>query len=112
MQIKHMLILPYMPTFPIYAGFSRFEAVEKLNPDIPIGIAKLLRNPDFRKTYPLSRRKAPNSKIPRHFVHASQSEIGTSCPPLLVYMFRVLWTGVIIPSYETFVTVFIKEDFN
>jgi hypothetical protein len=30
----------YMPTFPIYAGFSRFEAVEKMNPDIPIGIAR------------------------------------------------------------------------
>jgi hypothetical protein len=28
--------LAYMPTFPTYAGFSRFEAVKKLNPDIPI----------------------------------------------------------------------------
>jgi hypothetical protein len=31
----------YMPTFPIYAGFSRFEVVKKANPDIPIGIAKI-----------------------------------------------------------------------
>jgi hypothetical protein len=38
-----------MPTFPIYAGFSRFQAVKKMNPDIPIGIAKLPGNPDFLK---------------------------------------------------------------
>jgi hypothetical protein len=30
-----------MPTFPIYAGFSRFEVAKKANTDIPIGIAKL-----------------------------------------------------------------------
>jgi hypothetical protein len=42
-----------MPTSPIYAGFSRFEAVEKMNPDIPIGIAKLLGNPNFLKISPL-----------------------------------------------------------
>jgi hypothetical protein len=36
-----------MPTFPIYAGFSRFEAIEKTNPDIPIGIAKIPSNADF-----------------------------------------------------------------
>jgi hypothetical protein len=30
-----------MPTFPIYAGFSRFEVVKKVNPDILIGIAKI-----------------------------------------------------------------------
>jgi hypothetical protein len=43
-----------MPTSPIYAGFSRFEAIEKTNPDIPIGIAKIPRNPDFLflKKYP------------------------------------------------------------
>jgi hypothetical protein len=38
-----------MPTFPIYAGFSRFEVVKKANSDIPIGIAKIHRNPDFLK---------------------------------------------------------------
>jgi hypothetical protein len=38
-----------MPTFPIYAGFSQFEVVKKANPDIPIGIAKIQRNPDFLK---------------------------------------------------------------
>jgi hypothetical protein len=52
-----------MPTFPIYAGFSRFEVVEKMNPDILIGIAKLLRNPDFLKISPLSRRVTPNLKF-------------------------------------------------
>jgi hypothetical protein len=45
----------FVPTFPIYAGFSQFEAVEKMNPDIPIGIAKLRRNPDFIKISPFSR---------------------------------------------------------
>jgi hypothetical protein len=70
-----------MPTFPICAGFSRFEAVEKVNPDIPIGIAKLPRNPDF-----LNKMTNPEVKFRATFFHASQSEIGTSCPPLLVYM--------------------------
>jgi hypothetical protein len=51
-----------MPTFLIYEGFSRFEAVKKMNPDIPIGIAKLPRNPDFQKISPLSRRLTPNFK--------------------------------------------------
>jgi hypothetical protein len=41
-----------MPTFPIYAGFSRFEVVSKANPDILIGIANIHRNPDFLKTSP------------------------------------------------------------
>jgi hypothetical protein len=41
-----------MPTFPIYAGFSRFE-VKRANPDIPIGIAKIHGNPDFLKTSPV-----------------------------------------------------------
>jgi hypothetical protein len=36
-----------MPTFPIYAGFSRFEVVKKANPDIPIGIAKYTEIPIF-----------------------------------------------------------------
>jgi hypothetical protein len=76
----------YMPTFPIYAGFSRFEAVKNMNPDIPIGIAKLPRNPDFLKIPPLSRRLTPNFKSRAIFFYASQSEIRTSSPPLLVYM--------------------------
>jgi hypothetical protein len=45
--------LAYMPTFPIGAGFSRFEVVRKANPDIPIVIAKIHRNPDCRKTSPI-----------------------------------------------------------
>jgi hypothetical protein len=48
-----MAVQAYMPTFPIYAGFSRFEVVKKANPDIPIGIAKGYRNPDFLKTSPV-----------------------------------------------------------
>jgi hypothetical protein len=47
------LMNTFMPTFPIYAGFSRFEAVKKANPDIPIGIAKIHRNPDFLKSSPV-----------------------------------------------------------
>jgi hypothetical protein len=49
-----------MPTFPIYAGFSRFEVVKKVNPDIPIGIAKIHRNPDFLKTSPVQQQLTPN----------------------------------------------------
>jgi hypothetical protein len=65
--------LPYMPTFPIYAGFSRFEAVEKMNPDILIGIAKLPRNPDFLNISPLSRRLTPNlNSAPLFFMPANQ----------------------------------------
>jgi hypothetical protein len=80
----------YMPTFPIYAGFSRFEVVEKMNPDIPIGIAKLLRNPDFLKISPLSRRITPNFIFRATFY--SRQPIGNqeSSPPLLVYMCSVL----------------------
>jgi hypothetical protein len=64
-----------MPTFPIYAGISQFEVVEKMNPDIPIGIAKLLRNPDFLKISPF-KTSNPEFYILRHFIHVSQSEIG------------------------------------
>jgi hypothetical protein len=45
--------ISYMPTFQIYEGFSQFEVVKKANPDIPIGIAKIHRNPDFLKTSPI-----------------------------------------------------------
>jgi hypothetical protein len=93
------LLKSYMPTFPIYVGFSWFEAVEKLNPNIPIGIARLPQNPDFIKISPFSRRVTPNFKSRATLFHVSQSEIGTSSPPLLVYMSRVSWTGVMILSY-------------
>jgi hypothetical protein len=49
-----------MPTFRIYVGFSQFEVVEKMNPDIPIGIAKLPWNPDFQK---ILRFKTTNPEI-------------------------------------------------
>lgn len=39
----------YMPTIPIFAGFSRFDVVKNTNPDIPIGIVKIPRNPDSQK---------------------------------------------------------------
>lgn len=40
----------YMPTIPISAGFSQFDVKNKnKNPDIPIEIAKIPRNPDSQK---------------------------------------------------------------
>jgi hypothetical protein len=43
----------YMPTFPIYEGFSRLEIVKKTNPDILFWIAKIQLNPDFLKASPI-----------------------------------------------------------
>lgn len=47
--------LSYMPTIPIFAGFSRFHVVKNTNPDIPIGIVKIPRNPDSQKIQPVLR---------------------------------------------------------
>jgi hypothetical protein len=49
-----------MPTFPIYVGFSQFEVVEKANPDIPIGIVKIPKNPAFLKTALILQEVTPN----------------------------------------------------
>ena len=81
-----------MPTFPIYAGSSRFQALEKRNPDIPIGIAKILLNPDFLKISPVLQQLTLNFEldfiIPRHFSMASQSE-SRNRSAITVYMCRM-----------------------
>jgi hypothetical protein len=77
----------YMPTFPIYAGSSRFQALEKRNPDIPFGIAKILLNPDFQKISPVLRQLTlnfePDFKIPRHFFLWPANRSREICRPLL-----------------------------
>lgn len=48
---KTFSLIPYIPTILIFAGFSRFYIVKNTNPNIPIGIAKIPRNPDSQYRY-------------------------------------------------------------
>jgi hypothetical protein len=101
-----------MPTFPIYVGFSRFEAVEKMNPDIPIGIAKLPRNPDFLKIFLLSRRLTPNFKsratfFSRQPIRNRNKQSAITCLHVKRVMNRCNYSEL-----PNLVTVFIEEDFN
>jgi hypothetical protein len=57
----------------VWELISRFEVAKKANPDIPIGIAEILQNPDFLKTSPVLRQliriSNPNLKL-----HTSYSQ--------------------------------------